>query len=310
MQNGRTNEWIPNIVMGKDYDESYADAPIHYERLESLAGFFARDMPVHRHAQYLQIHYTDSGSTSFHIDDRIYHVEGPSCFLTPASVPHSFSTEDKTTGHVLTVHQSVVWRLMQDGLQNLSSLNLGQGICLNSAGYNPIQLIQWAQIKQLFSSINLEWHSDYPAKNLMLENLTRLLIIQIARLSSNCPSYSKASNEALQIFRRFTDLIDDHYTEHWSLSSYDAALGVSESRLNQISRKIANSPPKKLINDRLMQEAKRFLSFSNLTVKEISYQLGFIDPAYFCRFFRRNASMTAQQYRKHGSVGKLQSAPS
>ena len=75
-------------------------------------------------------------------------------------------------------------------------------------------------------------------------------------------------------------------------------MGVSESRLNQICQSISNSSPKQLINDRLLQEMKRLLIFSNQTSKEIGYQLGFNDPAYFCRFFRRQTDMTTQQYRK------------
>jgi len=298
MPTDNSDEWIPNIVMGKDYDKSYADAPIHYARLENLAGFFARDMPVHRHVQYFQIHYIDTGVTNFHMDDRIYRVEKSSCFLTPPSVPHSFHTEDGTTGHVLTVHQSVIWRLMRDGLQNYSNFDLKQGICLDPTRYDTAQQDQWALIAQTFFNIGFEWRKDHPAKNLMLENFTRLLIIQIARLSSNSANYSKASNDALRIFRLFTDLIDDHYTQHWPLPHYANLLGVSESRLNQICRNISNSPPKKLVTDRLLQEAKRLLTFSNFAAKEISYQLGFSDPAYFCRFFRRETKMTAQQYRK------------
>ena len=44
-------EWIPNIILGQDYDRRYLDAPIHYDVLENLAAFYGRDMPVHRHAQ-------------------------------------------------------------------------------------------------------------------------------------------------------------------------------------------------------------------------------------------------------------------
>ncbi len=38
--------WIPNIIMGKDYDSQYLDSPIHYDRLDNMAQFFGHDMPV------------------------------------------------------------------------------------------------------------------------------------------------------------------------------------------------------------------------------------------------------------------------
>jgi AraC family transcriptional regulator, 4-hydroxyphenylacetate 3-monooxygenase operon regulatory protein len=291
-------DWIPNIVMGKDYDRRFADAPVHYERLEVLAGFFARDMPVHRHVQYFQIHYIDAGAINFHIDDRIYQVMGPSCFLTPPSVPHSFRTEEGTTGHVLTIHQSLIWQLMEEGLQREEARSLKEGVCLEAVRYSADKRTQWDLVEQLFSNIDLEWSTEHPAKALMLENFSRLLIIQIGRQSSNRAESIKASNEALRLFRQFSDLIEENYKHHLPLPEYTARMGVSESRLNQICQKISNSSPKKLINDRLLQEIKRLLKFSNQTSKEIGYQLGFNDPAYFCRFFRRQTDMTAQQYRK------------
>jgi AraC family 4-hydroxyphenylacetate 3-monooxygenase operon regulatory protein len=49
--------------------------------------------------------------------------------------------------------------------------------------------------------------------------------------------------------------------------------------------------------DRLIQEARRLLSFSSVSITEIGYELGFKDPAYFARFFRKNAGVTASKYR-------------
>jgi len=295
------NDWIPNIVLGKDYDLRYADAPIHYESLENLAGFFSRDMPVHRHVQYMQIHYINEGDISFHIDDRIYSVCGPACFMTPASVPHSFMTQDGTTGHVLTIHQALIWQLMKDGLQREKTVNLKEGVCLDPSGYDDALNRQWLQVEQTFDNLKLEWDSDHPARTLMLENLCRMLIVQIARLSSKPAESTKASSEGLRLFRMFTDLIEEHYCEHWPLSKYTGQMGISESRLNLICRNISNNSPKKLINERLLQEVKRLLIFSTLTGKEICYQLGFSDPAYFSRFFKRNAGLTVQQYRMSGA---------
>lgn len=293
------SDWIPNIEMGRDYDSKYTDALIHYDSLEAFAGFFARDMPVHRHVQHLQLHYMDSGETRFHIDDRIYSVSGPSCFFTPPSVPHSFQTQEGTTGHVLTIHQSLIWQLQDEGLYQEGGLNLSDGICLGAAALQcSYDHQQWVTIGQLFRTIGLEWVSQNSAKQMMLEHLCKALVLQIARLGSNPSPSSDASNESLIIFRKFTDMIEHSYKHHLSLPEYCERLGLSERRLNQICRQIANQSPKSLVVDRLVQEAKRLLIYSTATSKEICYQLGFNDPAYFCRFFRKHTTMTTQAYRK------------
>ena len=101
----------------------------------------------------------------------------------------------------------------------------------------------------------------------------------------------------LSTFRAFNELIENHFLEHWPLSEYAKALNVTETRLNDICRRVADISSKKLIFDRQMQEAKRLLIFSDATINTVCYQLGFKDPAYFSRFFTRHAGIRPSDYR-------------
>lgn len=298
MNDSAQSEWIPNIILGQDYDRRYLDALIHYDILENLAVFFGRDMPVHRHAQYLQIHYIDRGEIRFHIDDKIYHTQGPALLLTPPSVPHSFLTAPDACGHVLTIHQSIIWQLLKDGLQQQLESQLNRELSLGFKDLKAEESIHWSMLVQTLEAISREWNEDYPAKNLTLQTLVRLLLIQISRLSAGESVSTSVNNDDLQSFRQFSNLIQEHYQEHWQLSAYTSALGLSESRLHQICQRIANRSPKKIIHDRIIQESKRLLTFSNLSSSEICYKLGFSDPAYFSRFFKRNTGVTTQRYRQ------------
>lgn len=291
------NEWIPNIILGQDYDRRYLDAPIHYDVLENLAAFYGRDMPVHRHAQYLQIHYIDRGEIRFHIDDRIYHARGPALVLTPASVPHSFLTEGEACGHVLTIHQSIAWQLLKDGLQQEMETEFNRGLCIVRDELDPEQRLQWPLITQTFRNLKVEWYRERPAKRLTLHTLVRLLLIQISRLSPKEAESTTVNNDDLRIFHRFADLVEEHFREHLHLPDYTGRLGISESRLHQICQRVSNRSPKKLIHDRIVQETKRLLVFTDLSSSDICYQLGFSDPAYFSRFFKRHTGLTAQRFR-------------
>lgn len=295
-------EWIPNIILGQDYDRRYLDAPIHYDVLENLADFYGRDMPVHRHAQYVQIHYIDRGTIDFHIDDKVYEVTGPSCFFTPASIPHSFRTDPSARGHVLTVHQSLVWQLMQDIVDRDINTSLTEGICLERDQLSRAQKTQWRLLAGTLENIQLEWSADQMGKELALKSLVRLFLIRLARLSFKRSASRTVNSEDLRLFRCFTDMIEEHYQEQWHLPRYSMEMAVSESRLNQTCQRVANRSPKKLIHDRVVQESKRLLIFSNLSSNEICYQLGFSDPAYFSRFFKKHTGMTTQQFRKQTAV--------
>ncbi len=300
--NNQAAEWIPNINIGDDYDRKYADATIHYDALDNLASFFGRDMPVHRHAQYLQVHYIEQGAINFHIDDQLYQVQAPALFLTPPAIPHSFQTEDHACGHVLTVHQSIIWQLMQRDLQIEQELDVNRGICITPEGLEPGQRAQWRAIEQTVANLRDEWQANHAARALMLENLTCSLVIQVARLSTRRAVSSAVTNDDLRVFHQFTDLVEEHFREQWLLPEYTSRIGVSEGRLNQVCKRISNSSPKRLISERILREVKRLLTFSGKSVNEICYELGFRDPAYFSRFFKNHTGLSPLAYRKTHSL--------
>ena len=105
--------------------------------------------------------------------------------------------------------------------------------------------------------------------------LTRLVMISLLRLSANSVAARPMRHEDLQIFQRFNALIEERYAEHWPLSLYASRIGVTEARLNDVCRRIADLPSKRLVYERLMQESKRLLLFTGGSVNEICYQLGF-----------------------------------
>ncbi len=163
--------WIPNINIAEDYDRRYIDASIHYESIDNLAGFFGRDIPIHRHAQHFQIHYIETGDINFHIDDKLFQVKGPGLFFIPPAIPHSFQILKNTDGHVLTIRQSIIWDLMKKRPAARFKLNLNRGICLTGNNMEAEQKIQWQLIQQLLGNINNEWLSNSTTKQLVLEIL-------------------------------------------------------------------------------------------------------------------------------------------
>lgn len=92
-----------------------------------------------------------------------------------------------------------------------------------------------------------------PGRQQMLLALTRLVMISLLRLSANSVAARPMRHEDLQIFQRFNALIEERYAEHWPLSLYASRIGVTEARLNDVCRRIADLPSKRLVYERLMQ---------------------------------------------------------
>ncbi|MGO3029080.1 4-hydroxyphenylacetate catabolism regulatory protein HpaA [Pseudomonas helleri] len=287
---------IPNINIGKVYDQRYSESEVHYDKLGNLAGFFGRNMPVHRHDRFFQVHYVKSGTVRVYLDDQQYVESGPMFFFTPPTIPHSFVTEADSDGHVLTVRQQLVWQLIE------SEPGLAPGphipaACVALDRIAPEFKAEARRLEFLFDELHGEIGNQAAGQGTAVLNLTRLVLISLLRLCANSLTATPARHEDLQIFHRFNELIEAHYLEHWTLGKYADSMGVTEARLNDVCRRVADLPSKRLVLERLMQEARRLLLFTGHSANEICYQLGFKDPAYFSRFFQRYAQMTPGEYR-------------
>lgn len=96
---------------------------------------------------------------------------------------------------------------------------------------------------------------------------------------------------------RFKKLIDRHIRSWHTVKSYTHALQVSANHLTKLTKTHLLATPAEMITQRLVLEAKRDLQFSDQTVSEIAFDLGFSDPSNFNRFFKRHTGQSPRTYR-------------
>ena len=109
------------------------------------------------------------------------------------------------------------------------------------------------------------------------------------------------SGPDLECFRRLRQLIESRYAQHWPVQRFARELGVSETSLNRLCRRLAGSTAFDLLQQRLALEARRRLIHARDPVSGIASALGFKDSAYFARFFRRHSGESPHEFRRrHG----------
>ena len=105
------------------------------------------------------------------------------------------------------------------------------------------------------------------------------------------------SSRARELFRRFMELLHQHFAREHEVMFYAGELCISSKYLTQITKGILGHTPKQIIDETLLQEAMRLLDKNDSSIQEISVSLGFPDQSYFGRFFKRLKQMSPQQYR-------------
>lgn len=104
-----------------------------------------------------------------------------------------------------------------------------------------------------------------------------------------------------QLFISFETLAEQHYRQGYTPAWYAKQLNITEKKLNNICKDASGTTVSSFLKERVLLEAKRLLSHSGASVKEIGYYLGFDDPAYFARFFTTNAGINAKTFRQQHS---------
>lgn len=105
------------------------------------------------------------------------------------------------------------------------------------------------------------------------------------------------ADEQLAKFIKFRIFVEDNLTEHPTIGHIAAALALSTDSLYQLVKHYAGLSPKEFMTNRLMLEARRRLYYRQQTsVKELAFELGFNDPAYFSRLFKKVTGQTVAAF--------------
>lgn len=92
-------------------------------------------------------------------------------------------------------------------------------------------------------------------------------------------------------------LIDKNFIRQKETDFYGRALGVSNRRVNEICKKGSGKTIKQHLQERLILEIKKEIKLRKKSLKEIAFDLGFSEPAYFTRFFKEHTSLTPKEFR-------------
>lgn len=125
------------------------------------------------------------------------------------------------------------------------------------------------------------------------QNLIRIVLFEIERMLS-----LNGTPKLNSVARSFVNAVELSFHENRSTEYYVTLLGINEKLLAKEVKAITGKTPKVYIDSRIVLEAKRLLSYSNLSIKEIGYALGFDEPTNFNKFFRKHTAQTPIQFRE------------
>jgi AraC family transcriptional regulator, transcriptional activator of pobA len=138
----------------------------------------------------------------------------------------------------------------------------------------------------------------------MLLVLLKRLIVSVTRLARNDSFSEPVTDDKYNLMRQFNLLVEGHFRSQHAVSYYAERLNKSPKTLSNLFALYSDKSPSQIIQERILIEARRLLSYTGKSAKEIAYELGFEDAAYFSAYFKKHMDLSPLEFRSDSSKPK------
>jgi len=253
----------------------------------------AGQVKLHAHNNLLQIFIVEAGTTEFHYGASTVMIDAPAFIVVPKNLSHGFLHQGEVSGWIITLADTVLEHMLQREAEVVFGMDEIHIVAATNTDQATTEA--YATMQKCVQ----EYRSQLPGRLLMLQYLVGQLLVQLYRISlGGQTAITSADNISKVYYRRFQQLIKEYRSYKKTVEDYARALFISTGHLSRICRTIAGKSPKDIIIDYFITEAQLALSEVNMNVADISYDLGFDDPAYFTRLFRKRTGQTPVAFRK------------
>lgn len=252
------------------------------------------DLP-HLHDFY-SIFWIESGEAIHATDFVEYSLTANTILFVPPGLKHRMHIDRSVTGLYMLFNEDFIQYNRQNHvpLKDYRLFNNPEFKSLITVAEESAQ-----KLRDIAGMIDREYSSPDNYSSDIVLNLLHLFLLESRRIfdwQNQVPKESQEETPDTTIIR-FKQLIEENFASEKNVSPYAEMLNINPSCLNELTKRLTGITAGELIRNRVIDETKKLLYSSNLSGKEIAYQLGFEDPAYFSRFFKKYTGTTLKEFR-------------
>lgn len=250
---------------------------------------FRKDIRVtqpHKHEQYFEIILLSKGSGFHWIDGICYAVKPPVLFFLNRDQVHNWALEGEPEGYVLILKNSFLQQSRDESLKQLlhlvwhaNSLYLG----------DAEEILTLFRLLMSYASMNTAYERH------CIDGLLKTLIAGILQKGRHNFLHT---GQQTQLYVRYIDLLLTGPQVQRKVSVLAQQLNATPQNLNAACRKAVNLSASEILDNLIMNEARRLLLYTDNHVNEIAYRLSFKDPSYFVKFFKKHQRHTPEEFRR------------
>ena len=250
--------------------------------------------PIHK-LTYYDFTLITEGSVDILLNGEKYRLyPGDIAYSIPGEV-WDWRLNNSVKGYILVFEEEFLLSFFNDPdfLRNFSYLDPDRGsskLSLPAGHYNRVLQL----LKQIMAEIKSYRGKDHHILRAMLYEILTLF----NRVSSSANTTSTSNVNINRHVNRFIELVNSEFIYQRNIQYYADKLCITTNYLNKVVQNKLGISAKHFVQRKVLQEAKKMLDYTTLSVAEIADKLNFRTASYFTRCFYKNTGITPTQYRK------------
>ncbi|WP_263263256.1 helix-turn-helix domain-containing protein [Pseudomonas sp. RIT-PI-S] len=261
---------------------------LHCETISARSRVFHWEIRPHRHADLYQLLYLHRGEAVIEVEGERQVVRQATLQFLPPLAVHGFRFSENVEGYVVTLAAPWIDQLR-------TQAGMGQDL-FNAPACLPAAA-ERSYLYSLFSALQREYEGPQPGREAMLHALANVALVWLGRRIQLQRAAGQTQERGRDVLARFQQQVEASFRQQPTVEALAHRVGVSVPQLNSVCRRLAGQSPLQIIHQRLLLEAKRNLTYTTMTINQVADSLGFADPAYFARFFRRLSGQSPRSFR-------------
>ena len=242
----------------------------------------------HKHNNYFEIIYLTKGKGFHTIDSLKYNLAPPVIFFIRKEQVHYWELTAEPEGYVIIITNSFIDRSLDADLKSLLA-RLSEFSCLNLPADKTLP--------SLFNLLAAENDKENEDIFHVREGLLKALFAKLLSVSEPARIQSHVKSD---MYHSFLELLIREKIVKNNVAYYAGLLNTTPQNLNILCRKSVQKSAAEVMAEFIINEGKRLLLYTDNTISEISYELGFKDPSHFIKYFKRKTRQTPKYFRLSG----------
>ncbi len=238
----------------------------------------------------IEIIWAVSGTCMLKVDMQTYSPKGDQVFGIMPNQRHQFTADSNAEGYIIRFNELF--------LQEYNSVYHADLllVLIQSANVSYSEEIRY-EMKAIMDKLIQEYSRQQIYSSDILSRYLNILFIHMSRQSHTAPSTNQQNHNIRQA-KRFIQLVDQQFKAYKRVSEFADLMCVTPSYLNEAIKKTTGYTAGHHIRQRVILEAKRYAAYSDSSMKEVAWDLGFTDICYFSKLFKKETGYNFTDFKK------------